>query len=307
MQMVPVNFNQLYYFWVVAKTGSISAAAKRLLLDQSTVSLQMKQLESSLGKRLLSRSRHGTSLTDAGKVVFEHCESMFMRAEALMASLRSDLPSSAPVFRLGVSQTVSRDKILGVTRYIKKLDPSISVTILSRSSEELETRLERRQLDLVVSDMDLSVRLGKEFRSRLTSNTRLFFVASPELRTKMGAFPSGLFRIPLLLRAPENPVRKEVDYFLHRRGIIPNVRAEVENPDLIRIMATQGEGAAITDLMSVRQELRQRRLVRLHPRPIGIRECVWFISRRSRIFQPALQNAVDLLMNRFRFGRFSSA
>ena len=81
----------------------------------------------------------------------------------------------------------------------------------------------------------------------------------------------------------------------------------MENPDLIRIMATQGEGAAITDLMSVRQELRQRRLVRLHPRPIAISECVWFISRRSRAAQPSLQKAGDLLMNRFKFGRVSSA
>ena len=299
--MVPANFNQLYYFWIVAKTGSMSSAAKRLLLDQSTVSLQMKQLEAALGKKLLSRSRHGTSLTPSGKLAFEYCDRIFIQAEELLAALRSDRSASTPVFRLGVSQTISRDKILGVTRFIKKVDPVVSVTILSRSSEELETRLERRLLDMVVSDVDLTVRLGKDFKSRLVSNTELFFVAAPELRKKMGAFPAGLFRIPMLLRARENPVRKEVDYFLHRNGLVSNVRAEVENPDLIRIMATQGEGAAITDLMSVRQELRERRLVRLHPRPIGIRECVWFISGRSRGSQPSLQKDVDLLMNRFEF------
>lgn len=299
--MVPANFNQLYYFWVIAKSGSISSAAKRLLLNQSTVSLQMKQLETALGKRLLSRSRHGTSLTDAGKMTFEHCERIFIHAEELLAALRSDIPSSMSIFRLGVSQTISRDKILSVTRFIKGLDARISVKILSRSSEELETRLERRLLDMVVSDMDLTVRLGKDFRSRLVSNTQLFFVASAELRKKMGSFPAGLFRIPLLLRARENPVRKEVDYFLHRNGIIPTIRAEVENPDLIRIMATQGEGAAITDLASVEQELRQRRLVRLHTAPLGIRERVWFISSRSRASQPPPQKIVDLLYNKFEF------
>src|SRR3989338_7382848 len=123
--MVPANFNKLYYFWVIAKMGSISSAAKRLLLNQSTVSLQLKQLEAALGKRLLSRSRHGTSLTDPGKLAFEYCERIFVQAEELLAALRSDRSASTSVFRLGVSQTFSRDKILGSTRFLKKLDSNI--------------------------------------------------------------------------------------------------------------------------------------------------------------------------------------
>ncbi len=300
--MVPTNFNQLYYFWTVARTGSISAAAGRLFLDQSTVSLQMKQLEGALGKKLLFRSRHGTSLTDAGQLAFEYCDRIFLHAEEMLAALRDDRPAASPVFRLGVSQTISRDKILNIIRFVKESDPSISVTILSRSSEELETRLERRMLDLVVSDFDLTVRLGKDFKSRLTLNTRLFFVAAPRWKDKMRSFPRGLGRVPLLLRARENPVRKELDYFLHSHGIVPDVRAEVENPDLIRIMAVQGEGAAVTDEMSVREELRTGRLVRLHPGAVGVRERVWFVAGRNRNSRPAVQAAVDLLLSRFEFG-----
>lgn len=299
--MVPTNFNQLYYFWIIAKTGSISAAARQLLLNQSTVSLQMKQLESALSKQLLIRSRHGAVLTDVGKVAFDYCERMFLDAEELLAGLRGDRLASTPLFRLGISQSVSRDKILGVTRFIKELDSGIPVKILSRSSEELERRLERGMLDMVVSDLDLVVRLGKEYRSRLISNTQLFFVVSPKLKGMSGAFPGVLHRVPLLLRAPENPVRKEVDYYLHRRGIIPNIQAEVENPDLIRIMAIEGEGAAITNLASVKGDLARRRLVKLHSQPIGIRENVWFIARRHREPRSSLQRAVDLLMSRFEY------
>lgn len=299
--MVPANFNQLYYFWRAAKHGSISAAAKRLMLNQSTVSLQLKQLESSLGKPLLARSRHGVSLTESGKIAFEYCERIFVHAEELLTALREDRPASMPVFRLGVSQSVSRDKVLALTGFVKGLGLGIPVKIVSRSSEELEARMERRMLDMVMSDLDLAVRLGRDYRSRLASNTELHFVAAPKLKKAMGAFPLGLLRVPLLLRAPENPVRKEVDHFLHRKGIRADIHAESEDPDLIRTMAIRGEGAAVVDLSSVQADIRQGRLVRLHAGSIGIRESVWFICGRRRDSRPSLQRVIELIMSGFRF------
>jgi len=304
--MVPANFNQLYYFWRAAKAGSISAAAKELMLNQSTVSLQLKQLESSLGKQLLARSRHGVALSDAGRIAFDYCERIFIHAEELLSALREERHAAMPAFRLGVSQSVSREKILALTYFVKELGLGVPVKIVTRSSEELETRLEKRMLDMVVSDLDLAVRLGRDYRSRLASNTELFFVAASGLKKTMGAFPRGLLRIPLLLRPPENPVRKEVDHFLHRKGLRADIHAESEDPDLLLAMAIRGEGTAVVDLATIGAELRGRRLARLHAGPIGVRERVWFICGRRRGSRPAVQRVIDLLMSRFEFRSPSS-
>ena len=40
-----MNYQHLYYFWVVAKASSLTAAAQRLGLSPSTVSTQIKTLE----------------------------------------------------------------------------------------------------------------------------------------------------------------------------------------------------------------------------------------------------------------------
>lgn len=299
--MIPANFNQLYYFWIIAKTGSITAAAKRLLLNQSTLSLQMKQLEAAFGKRLLTRSRHGVGLTEEGKQALDYCERIYSHAEELVALLKGDRPAAGPVFRLGVSQTVSWKKAAEVIHLVKSAERGISVRISTRSSEELQAGLERHMLDLVMSDVDLASRLGKDYKSRLASSTELFFVAAPELKGRMKAFPSGLARIPLLLRSPSNPVRKAAEHFLHRRGITPDVQAEVENPDLIRILAVQGEGAALMDPAAVDSDLKQERLVRLHRSPIGVKEYIWFSCGRRETAQPAVKRVLGALMNRFEF------
>lgn len=301
--MVPANFNQLYYFWVIVKAGSISAAAKRLLLNQSTLSLQMKQLEAALGKRLLLRGRHGVTPTAEGGLTFEYCEVMFSQAEELFALLRSGRPAESPRIRFGASESLSRDKIIEVLDYIRAFQSGVSVRIFTGSAEELQNRLERHRLDLVLSDMDLSASMGGDFRSRLVSSVQLYFLASPEMRKRMRVFPSGLQRIPFLLRAPGNPVRKDMEHFLHRNKIIPNVQAEVEDSDLIRLMALQGQGAAVMDTLVVKEALDSGTLVRLHKNPVGIRENIWFLCRRSQSARPGTQKILDVLMGRFAFKR----
>lgn len=298
--MLPANFNQLYYFWVIAKAGSISAAAKQLFLNQSTLSLQMKQLETALGKPLLTRSRRGVGLTQEGRLAFEYCERIFVQAEELVALLREGRPGPA-TFRLGVSQTISWQKALEVINHLESFGDAVSVRIQTRSSEELQERLERQMLDMIVSDLDLSVRMGKNFQSRLVSSTELYFLGRANLKKKMRVFPSGLGKIPLLLLSPSNPIRIEADHYLRRNGITANVQAEIENPDIIRILAVQGAGAALMDTAAAGMDLKQGRLVKLHKNPIGIREKLWFICGRQQKSQPLTQKILDGLMDSFSF------
>ena len=64
-----MNFKQLYYFTVIAETGSISSAAHKLGLSQPPLSRQLAQLEEYLGIPLFARTAHGIELTGAGQVL----------------------------------------------------------------------------------------------------------------------------------------------------------------------------------------------------------------------------------------------
>ena len=298
--MLPANFNQLYYFWTIAKAGSISAAAKRLLLNQSTLSIQLKQLERSLTKTLLIRDRSGVTLTPEGRLAFDACERMFASAEQLVAVLKGGRPAQAPVFRLGASRSVSSERVLSAAAFIQAVDRKASTRIVTAGAEELARRLESRQLDLALTDADLASRLGRGHLSRLITRIPLSFVASPALKRAMGSFPSGLDRVPLLVRSPDNPVRIEVDHFLQRHGLSPVIHSEVEDPDLIRLMALRGEGAGLLDPRSARSALQSGRLVALHRRPIGIFETLWFAVQRVER-EPEVQRLIDALLDRFDF------
>ena len=82
-----LNYNHLFYFWMVAREGSVVDAAKALMLSQPTVSIQVKELETSLGHRLFDRTGRGLKLTDSGKIAFNYANEMFSLSRDLTKAL----------------------------------------------------------------------------------------------------------------------------------------------------------------------------------------------------------------------------
>ena len=62
-----LNYRQLHYFWVVAKTGSIVRACDQLNLTAQTISGQISLLEQSLGVALFRKVGRRLALTEAGR------------------------------------------------------------------------------------------------------------------------------------------------------------------------------------------------------------------------------------------------
>src|SRR3954469_23508108 len=78
-----LNFRHLYYFWVVAKEGSVTRAAERLDVAVQTISAQLSLLEQSVGKALLAPQGRRLILTEAGRVALSYADQIFLLGEQL--------------------------------------------------------------------------------------------------------------------------------------------------------------------------------------------------------------------------------
>src|SRR5687768_10308501 len=123
--MLPINYHHLYYFWATAKAGRIAAAGRALYLAQPTLSLQIKQLERSLGRKLLDRSRKGVRLTPEGRIAFDYCERIFSQGDGLVAAMQPGRTVESAVLRLGVVGPISRHVVLQVMEHAQRLDPRL--------------------------------------------------------------------------------------------------------------------------------------------------------------------------------------
>jgi LysR family transcriptional activator of nhaA len=301
--MLNLNYHHLYYFWTVSRLGSITAAARELNLAQPTLSAQIAQLERRCGRRLLTRGPWGARLTPEGETVLSHCRRIFEAGAQLEADIAAGLEAAPRTLRVGAHGAVPRSAVMRVLDAAREADPELRVLVSSGAPVGIEERLESRVLDLAIAALDLSLRLGPDFRGRAVGSIPLVFTAAPSVARRVGRFPKGLAKAPLLLRGPDNPVRKQLEQFLRDRGLSPRIEAQADDAELLRALALAGRGVAALELPSIREDLAAGRLVRLHAGPSGLRETVWLIAPRAGSHRPGLEKAMNALMGRFALGR----
>ena len=69
-----LNFQHLYYFWIVAREGGVSHASAVLDLSPSTISAQISQLEKALQVKLFRKVGRNIRLTDVGQIAFRYVD-----------------------------------------------------------------------------------------------------------------------------------------------------------------------------------------------------------------------------------------
>ncbi|MCA0851447.1 LysR family transcriptional regulator [Salipiger thiooxidans] len=105
--MRPLNLDELRTFLAIQETGTFRAAAARVNLSASAVSLQISNLEAVLGCRLFHRNARGVALTEEGDRLLPKARELLRLSQAALSafdggSIKGALHLSAP-HDLGVS------------------------------------------------------------------------------------------------------------------------------------------------------------------------------------------------------------
>ena len=148
------NFNHLYYFYVTAKSGSITAAADHLKISQPSLSSQLKVLEGAIDRKLFQRVGRRNQLTEAGSMVYGFCRRLFDVSEEMSELIVQQATSAARRINIGVSDEVEPSFVVEVVSlFLMKhgLAQRPKVKMISGPHEELVEKLRFRELDAVVT------------------------------------------------------------------------------------------------------------------------------------------------------------
>ena len=88
------DLNDLRYFALIVEHGGFSAAERITQITKSKLSRRVSLLEERVGVRLLQRSTRRLSLTEAGRVFYEHCAAMLIEYASKPLDLRQRRSSS---------------------------------------------------------------------------------------------------------------------------------------------------------------------------------------------------------------------
>jgi len=167
-------------FVYVAENESFTQASKKMAISTAQVSRQISTLEKRLNVKLLYRTTRKVSLTEEGRVFYQHCRSVLDgldEAERAITNLQSKPQGK---IKLTAPITYGEQQIL----------PLLNNFMMQYKDVEVSAYLCNQQVDLIEEGYDLAIRLGKLSDSTLMAKKigkrTSYNCASPAYLNKYG-------------------------------------------------------------------------------------------------------------------------
>jgi LysR family transcriptional activator of nhaA len=262
-QLAHTNLNHLLYFWAVGQTGSVTGASKRLGVSQSSVSEQVRILETRLKAKLLERTSRGVVLTPSGEIVMRYVQQVVVLCSDMFRALPDAGRVEIPPLVVGCADYVPKVVVRALLQPI--FGQSIKSRVICREwrFEQMLMDLTMHRLDLLVADASQE-QSGSGIRWFDAGSSPLSFYAVPELARKYRAtFPQSLAEAPLLVPAEGAALRATLDRWFAARGVTPNVIVEAEDRALLHHFAEIGMGLTPVASVTAAEVSRQFNLVKV--------------------------------------------
>ncbi|MFG2824515.1 LysR family transcriptional regulator [Kitasatospora sp. NPDC048365] len=140
-------------FATVARTGSLTAAAERLHLVQSTVTAHVQALEKELDLRLFDRLPRGVVLTGAGRDVLAQAEAV-LEAESRLRTVAASAGGAGGRVTgrvvLAAGETLVSARLPGVVAALRRSHPGIEVDLHTMGTASAVAALRTGELDLAL-------------------------------------------------------------------------------------------------------------------------------------------------------------
>lgn len=283
--MAALNYHHLRYFRAIAREGSLTAAARRLNVAPSALSIQLRGLEDALGHALFERAGRRLMLTEAGRIALDHAETIFRTGEELVARLKGQA-AAQQVLRVGAVATLSRNFQLALLRpLLGRVD--VELVVRSGSLAELLGQLAAHTLDLVLANAAVPRDAETPWQSLLLDQQPASLVGRARERRRRLRFPADLDGLPMLLPSRSSTLRAGFDLLVEQAGVRPRILAEVDDMAMLRLLARESPAVALVPPVVVRDELAAGTLRELAAVP-GLTESFYAITLSRRFPNPLL-------------------
>ncbi len=255
--MLPCNYNHLYYFYRVAVHRSVSKASKELLIAQSALSTQLKQLEESLDSTLFNRTKGGMALTDTGDLVFRYASKMFETYDEMKrAMVLAETEIRGPL-HVGSVNSIGIYLLPEILTAFHAQFPDVQINLEMHSSNLVLEMLQENQIDLALIAWN---RQYPQLESSVIMNNHMVLVApgNHPLAKKRKLTLKDLADQKFIGYEPGTPTRIMIDSHFKSLGINLDYVLELSNIATIKQLAVAGMGLAFLPRIGLELEVKDK-------------------------------------------------
>lgn len=288
-----LSIKQIRAFVAVYRLGRLAAAAQKLSLTQSAISVAIRQIENVLDVRLFDRTTRTLEPTSAAHEAISLAERILQDVETLGTEVRQLGERKRGRVNLAVTPAVAAALLPATVRKFAERYPAIHLVIDDCAPDQFLPRIVSGQVEFGIGSPEPS---SSEVELQGLLQDRLCLVCSKghPLARRREVRWRDLQGTPVIAVRPGYGVRRLIDSVASKAGISLTVAQEVGFISSALWMTASGLGVSIWPAALVRHLSDAQVLLRPLVAPV-VERPIYVVLRRGRSLSPASQTFVDLL------------
>ena len=285
-----LTVRHLQIFIVVAETGTMSQAAKKLFISQPTVSQVIGEMEEEYGVKLFERLSRRLYITDAGSRLLGYARHVVSLFEEMEQALR--YASQHRLLKVGASITVGACALTEMVKRFEEKNKDVEVNVFVDNTSVIEQKVLDSTLDLGLVEGRVE---SEKLVVRPVIEDELVLVCPPDhpFARRESVSVSDLEGQPFLLREGGSGTREQLESLLGEQGVQVRPKWICHSSDAIVNAAAGGQGLAVLSRLLVQEAARAGRLsiVRLADAQLG--RSFQLIYHKNKFLSPQMQAFLD--------------
>ncbi|WP_437654902.1 LysR family transcriptional regulator [Sorangium sp. So ce1182] len=273
---------------MVARSGSVAEAARRLHKTPSAVSQQVRRVEEHFGVALFERDGRGVRLSSAGEAALGAITRLFDQAEGVFELLSELAGEPSTTLRVAASDYLGKGLLVPVIRQLLEKRAPVRFAITTANSVDAARWVERGEVDLGLASASSAG--GDLVRQPLF--VQPFLWVGPRQKGEAPALRERLRHEPLLRLAPGSVGRRMLDAYLDRERIRPISTIDVSSVSLLVSYVSGGLGIGLAPALALTEVARSRldvEVAEVEPLPVEL------MTRENFRRNPIIERFIDRL------------
>ena len=288
-----MDIKNLNTFVQVAELLSFTQAAEKLGYSQSTVSFQIRQLETELGVSLFDRINHTIALTDKGREMLQYAHDIIKLTED-MGKVASGDRQIGGLVRIAIAESLCNWLLTERFAALHTDYPGITMKIIAADTEEMFRLLGRNEADLVFTLDNHIYHRDYVLVDEAQIGVHFVAAASSPLCGRV-LTPEEIVNEPFLLTEKGMSYRRLMEEELAKRNLEVTPILESGSTDLLCRLAEQGMGIAYLPDYVTERGVKEGRLRYLNVEGIQVEIWKQLFYHRDKWVSPQMKIVMEYL------------
>lgn len=291
--------NLEYYkvFFYVARTGSLTLAAKELSISQPAVSQSIRQLERQLGISLFCRTSKGVRLSPEGELLYSYVAKGYEQIMLGEEKLRQMLNLELGEIKIGASDMTLQFYLLPFLEKFHEKYPHIKVIVTNAPTPETFSYLKSGKIDFGVVSTPFDT--APEIQAVVVKEIQDTFIAGRRFlpyKNKTLDFQD-LRELPLICLEGNTSTRSYMDAFLQKNGVSVQPEFELATSDMIVQFTLRSLGIGCVMKEFAKEYLETGKLFELRFNKILPKRHFCIVTDTRSPLAPAAANLLNMIYN----------